>query len=58
MRQPTPVDTNRLLCVECGRVSLEGERGWRAVVAPDDEEPDVFVFCPECSDREFGEDRR
>lgn len=54
MREPTPVHTNRLKCVERARVSREDERGWRAVLAPHDEEPDVFLFCPACAEREFG----
>jgi hypothetical protein len=31
--------------------------GWRAYVAPDpEEEPEgeMFMFCPKCSEREFG----
>ena len=53
MREPTPVYTNRLQCVECGRVSGENERGWTAHVT-DDEPEEVVVFCPECDEREFG----
>jgi 5-methylcytosine-specific restriction endonuclease McrA len=56
MRERTPVDTNRLQCVECGRVSLEGERGWVAHLPPHDEEPEVLIFCPQCDRREFGAD--
>ena len=49
-----PSNTNplRLQCVECGRVSREGERGWAARLTVDDE---VAVYCPECDEREFGE---
>jgi integrase len=39
-REPTPVYTNRLKCVECGRVSREDERGWTARVTVDDEVAD------------------
>jgi hypothetical protein len=39
MREPKPVDTNRLQCVECGRVSQEDERGWRAHLTTDEDEP-------------------
>lgn len=49
-REPMPVYTKRLQCVECGRVSEENERGWAARLTVDDE---VAVFCPECDDREF-----
>jgi hypothetical protein len=46
----TPVYTNRLQCVECNRVSREGERGWAARLTVDDE---VVVYCPECDRREL-----
>jgi hypothetical protein len=51
-REPSPVDTNRLECVECGRVSRENQRGWTARLTVDDQ---VAVYCPECDEREFGE---
>jgi len=54
MRESTPVYTNRLQCVECGRVSREGERGWTARLTIDDE---AAVYCPECDEREFGNSR-
>jgi hypothetical protein len=50
MSKPTPVYTNRLQCVECGRVSRENESGWTARLTVDDE---VVVYCPECDEREF-----
>jgi hypothetical protein len=31
--------------------------GWRAYIAPDPEdepEGEIFLFCPECAEREFG----
>jgi hypothetical protein len=45
------VFTNRLQCVECGRVSQENERGWTARLTVDDE---VAVYCPGCDKREYG----
>jgi hypothetical protein len=48
--EPTPVYTNRLQCVECGRVSRENERGWTARRTVDEE---VVVYCPVCDLREF-----
>jgi hypothetical protein len=54
MREPTPTYTNRLQCVECGRVSQEGERGWTARLTDDDE---AVICCPECDKREFGNSR-
>ena len=45
----------RLICAECGRVSDEKARGWRAYLAGDFHEPDeTLVFCPDCARREFG----
>ena len=51
---PTPP-----VCVECGRVD-DGARGWRGyLVGADDEgfgEPEpLVVYCPACSEREFGD---
>jgi hypothetical protein len=48
----TPVYTNRLQCVECGRVSPENEGGWTARLTVDDE---VVVYCLRCDEFEFGE---
>ena len=56
-REPTPVYTARIQCVECGRVSRENERGWTAHLT-DDEPEEVVVFCRECDEREFGEGRK
>ena len=50
--EPAPVYTNRLQCVECGRVSRENERGWTVRLTVDDE---VAVYGPECDEREFGD---
>ena len=50
--EPTPVYTNRLQCVECGRVSREDERGWTARLTVDDE---IAVYCRACDEREFGD---
>ena len=50
-----------LRCVECGRRTegLGFGGGWRAypTLEPDGSES-VAVFCPECAQREFGEDTR
>lgn len=37
MREEESVYTSWLQCVECGRVSREGERGWTARLTIDDE---------------------
>jgi hypothetical protein len=48
------VKTNRLQCVKCGRVSQENERGWRAHITVDEDEPvEALVHCPKCDEREF-----
>jgi hypothetical protein len=55
MLERPAVYTNRLQCVECGRVSREGERGWTAHLTVDEDDPaEVVVYCPECDEREFG----
>ena len=48
----------QLVCVECGAVACGGARGWRAVLADDEEDPppEIVAYCPECAEREF--DRR
>ena len=53
MREPAPVYTNRLQCVECGRVSQDDERGWTARLTIDDE---VAIYCEACDRREFQDD--
>jgi hypothetical protein len=47
-----------LVCAECGVATDRSERGWRAwLTAEENVEPvEAVVFCPGCSDREFGED--
>jgi hypothetical protein len=52
-------------CEECGRVWLEGERGWEAHRLDEDPTPltrallvderMVAFYCPKCAEREFGE---
>jgi hypothetical protein len=45
-----------LRCSECGRVDRDGDGvGWKGYLT-DDEPPETLVFCPECSEREFGGD--
>ena len=49
-----PTYTHRLQCVECGRISREDERGWRAFLTSDEDGPaEAVVFCPRCSAKEF-----
>jgi hypothetical protein len=36
-----------LTCVECGRVQPAGERGWRAYLTTDEDDPaEAVVYCP------------
>jgi DNA-directed RNA polymerase subunit RPC12/RpoP len=49
--------TDVLTCVECGREQTADERGWRAYLTTDEDEPaEAVVYCPECATREFGGD--
>ena len=44
-----------IVCAECGRLSDELARDWRAYLTADDEDgEEVVVFCPSCAAREFG----
>lgn len=55
MLDSSSVHTNRLQCVECNRVSPEGERGWQAHLTTDEDGPaEAVVYCPACGEREFG----
>ena len=50
------LETTRLTCIECGAVSDDSARGWRAYVGgghEDDGPIEVGTFCPACSEREF-----
>jgi DNA-directed RNA polymerase subunit RPC12/RpoP len=41
-------------CVECGREQAADERGWKAYLTVDEDEPaEAVVYCPECAEREF-----
>jgi hypothetical protein len=42
-----------LTCAECGRSPRGGET-WRVLFA-DKAAREVYVFCPECAEREFDE---
>jgi hypothetical protein len=49
-----------LRCEECGKQVLTDveAHGWRAYLthAEGDESREVVVLCPDCAEREFGED--
>jgi hypothetical protein len=40
-------------CQECGREDDYEERGWKADIADINE---IMILCPECSEREFGDE--
>lgn len=42
-----------LVCAECGTISEDDAKGWRAYLDVDDE---AVTFCPECAEREFATD--
>jgi hypothetical protein len=45
-----------LVCVESGRKQPADERGWKAYLTVDEDEPaEAVVYCPYCAAREFGE---
>ncbi len=52
MRTATPETLATVRCVECGREAEPGEP-WCLRFADLGE---VAVYCPECAEREFGED--
>ena len=39
-----------LVCVECGKESEDGARGWLAFLTVDDE---LATYCLECAEEEF-----
>jgi hypothetical protein len=44
-----------LTCIECGREQAVDERGWKAYLTVDEDEPaEAIVYCPDCAAREFG----
>ena len=47
-----------LVCEECRRVYVSGERGWQAHLADvdDDGHDEVVFYCPGCAAREFAPD--
>jgi hypothetical protein len=49
-----PDDAEFLRCVECGREQAVDERGWRAYLTTDEDEPaEAIVYCPDCAADEF-----
>jgi hypothetical protein len=48
--------TSILRCVACARDD-DGEQGWRLYLIPNDP-PWIAAFCPECAEREVGDDER
>ena len=43
-----------IICEECGVLTIDDGRGWRAYLT-DDEPPEVATYCPECAERDFGD---
>jgi hypothetical protein len=50
------VAAQRLHCEECGREWLQAAEHWLMLLT-DDDPPQAVTYCPECADREFGENR-
>jgi hypothetical protein len=56
LRSPRPVIAPPLR-TECGRFSDFAARGWVAIRAGEadiEDFPELFFFCPDCAEREFG----
>ena len=47
------IKPRRLVCFECEDVARGQAWGWRMYLDVDDE---LAVYCPDCAEREFGED--
>jgi hypothetical protein len=46
---------DRLQCIDCRRVSRDGERGSSAYLTDDEDEPaEAIVYCRQCATHEFG----
>jgi hypothetical protein len=49
------VTGDALMCVESGRTQPADERGWKAYLTVDDDEPaEAVVYCPECASLSSG----
>ena len=45
-----------LVCVECNETASEDDAlGWRAYLTSD-EPHELAIYCPDCAEREFGDD--
>ncbi len=47
-----------LQCLACGCGVVEFARGWRAYRADQERQTNIIVLCPECAERDLGEDPR
>jgi len=47
--------THVLTCIECGAAWLDSSERWRLYLTSD-EPPEAVPYCPDCNEREFGED--
>jgi hypothetical protein len=48
-----------LRCLECGRVSPPGARGWKAEIGSvpeEDDAPELVIYCPRCWESEFSDE--
>jgi hypothetical protein len=48
--------TSSLYCIACGKDD-DAARGWRAYIVAE-KSSTIVTFCPECAEREMGEDER
>jgi hypothetical protein len=46
------IPMSALICVQCGKPAEPRAEGWKAYLDDDDI---AVLFCPDCTEREFGE---
>lgn len=56
MRPMPETVSSTLACADCGRGD-DGTRGWRVYITAA-RPPATKTFCPDCAERELGEDER
>jgi len=55
MRRTQP-QTRLLDCATCSNQQHSFERGWRAYQTTTTHRPTITILCPDCAEREHGED--
>jgi predicted RNA-binding Zn-ribbon protein involved in translation (DUF1610 family) len=55
--RPIVNQTSHLRCADCGRDD-DATRGWRIYLVAAPQAPATHTVCPDCAERELGEDER